>query len=70
MATRSVPPLDHDDVGVAVLDQRVDERHAERPGANDEIVGLDESSAIRARYSRVLMQHGGLELRVAVYDAG
>ena len=36
-----VPPIDHHDVGVGVLDQRVDEPHAERARADDEVVGLD-----------------------------
>jgi hypothetical protein len=33
--------LDHHDVGVAVLDQRVDEGHPERAGTDDEIVRLE-----------------------------
>ena len=41
MAARSVASLDHHDVGVAVLDQRVDERHPERAGTDDEIVRLE-----------------------------
>ena len=41
MAARSMASLDHHDVGVAVLDQRVDERHPERAGTDDEIVGLE-----------------------------
>ena len=47
----SMAPLDHHDVGVAVLDQRVDERHPERAGTDDEIVGLE------------LRAPGGLEFR-------
>ena len=41
MAARSMAPLDHYDIGVAVLDQAVDERHPERAGTDDEIVGLE-----------------------------
>ena len=41
MTARSVTPLDDHDVGVAVVDQPVDERHPDRPGTDDEIVGLE-----------------------------
>jgi hypothetical protein len=41
MAARSMTPLDHHYVGVAVLGQRVDERHTERAGADDEIVSVE-----------------------------
>ena len=41
--------LDHHDVGVAVLDQRVDERHPERAGADDEVVGLEPRSHLMER---------------------
>ena len=51
MAAGSMAPLDHHDVGVAVLDQRVDERHPERAGTDDEIVGLEPRVARHARQS-------------------
>ena len=41
MAARPVASLDHHDVGVAVIDQRVDERHPERARTDDEIVRLE-----------------------------
>ena len=41
VAAGSMTPLDHHHVGVAVLDQRVDEGHPERAGADDEVVGLE-----------------------------
>ena len=41
MTAGAVPSFDHDDVGVGVFDQAVDERHAHRPGTDDEVVGLE-----------------------------
>ena len=41
MAARPVASLDHHDVGVAVIDQRVDERHPERARTDHEIVRLE-----------------------------
>ena len=40
MTAGAVPSIDHHDVGVGVFDQGVDEPHPERPGADDEVVGL------------------------------
>ena len=37
----AMPPIDHHDIGVGMLDQRVDEPHPERARADDEVVGLD-----------------------------
>ena len=41
MPARSMPAIDHHDIGVGTLDQRVDEPHPERARADDEIVSLD-----------------------------
>ena len=41
MTTGAMASLDDDDVGIRVLDQAVDERHAHRSGTDDEIVGLE-----------------------------
>jgi len=42
VTARTMAALHHHDVGVvAVLEQRVDERHPERAGTDDEIVGLE-----------------------------
>src|SRR5579871_2698949 len=38
-----MPAVDHHHVGVGVLDQRVDEPHAERARAHDEVVRLEVS---------------------------
>ena len=35
----AMPSIDHDDIGVGVFDQAVDERDAHRPGTHDEVVG-------------------------------
>ena len=44
----AMPSFDHDDVGVGVLDQAVDERHAHRAGTDDEIVGLELTLLVHA----------------------
>ena len=41
VAAGAMAALDHHDVGVAVLDQRVDEGHPERADTDDEIVRLE-----------------------------
>ena len=41
MATGTVVPVDHHDVGVGVLDQAVDEPHPQCARTDDEIVRLD-----------------------------
>jgi hypothetical protein len=41
VTARTWTTVDHDDVGIAVLDQRVDEGHAHGTGTHDEVVGLD-----------------------------
>ena len=41
MTTGPMPPVDHHDVGVAVLDQGVHEPHPECPRAYDEVVSLN-----------------------------
>src|SRR6185295_5660934 len=46
VAARPMAPFDHDDVSVAVLDQRIDERHPERAGADDQIVRLDHARTV------------------------
>ena len=48
MTTGPVPPIDHHDVGVGVLDQGVDEPHPECPSADDEVVGLHLRSTTHA----------------------
>ena len=44
----SVAAFDHYDIGVAVLDQRVDESHPECAGTDDEIIRLELRGACHA----------------------
>lgn len=41
VTTRTVPPIDHDHIGIAAVEEGIDERHAERPGTDHEVVGLE-----------------------------
>ena len=51
MTTGAVAPVHHHDVGVGVLDQAVDEGDAHRPGADDEVVGLELGPARPRRHA-------------------
>ena len=41
MAAGTVAPVDDHHLGVGRRDERVDERHAATPGADDQVVGLE-----------------------------
>src|SRR4029077_202468 len=41
VTARPVAALDDHHVGGRVVDERVDEAHADRPGADDEVVGIE-----------------------------
>ena len=41
MTTGGVAAVDQGDVDIRVIDQGVSEGHAHRPGADDEVIGLD-----------------------------
>src|SRR5437868_10051705 len=41
MPARAIAPIDHDDVGLGLGDQRISERHSGGTRSDDEIVGFD-----------------------------
>src|SRR5438552_19134770 len=41
MPARAIAPIDHDDVGLGLGDQRISERHSGGARSDDEIIGFD-----------------------------
>ena len=66
MTAGPVPPIDHHDVGVGVLDQRVDEPHPERARADDEVVGLDLGARTHGAGTVALASSGCSEVTTSV----
>jgi len=67
VAARPVPPVDQNNLGIGVREQRVGESHSRRTRSDDEVVGLDFSHPCRLRFFGC--SHGGREVR-GVKQAG